>query len=195
MPQKFDTRQKQSLLSDERHEALQPEALLRRLGLRKGDTMADIGCGPGFFTLPAAKIVGTTGHVFAADIQGEMLTAVRSRAAEAELANVRVVKTSDTEIPLPAASCNFILMAFVLSELDQRATFLHKAARLLKPKGRLIVMEWVKREEPDDPLADERIPLDDLLADATAAGLRLDEREDLDESQYYCVFLPATEKR
>jgi len=195
MPQKFDTRQKQSLLSDERYEALQPEALLRRLGLRKGDTMADIGCGPGFFTLPAAKIVGATGHVFAADIQGEMLTAVRSRAAEAELANVRVVKTSDTEIPLPAASCNFILMAFVLSELDQRATFLHKAARLLKPKGRLIVMEWVKREEPDDPLADERIPLDDLLADATAAGLRLDEREDLDESQYYCVFLPATEKR
>jgi ubiquinone/menaquinone biosynthesis C-methylase UbiE len=182
-------------LSDERHAALQPEALLRRLGLRKGDTMADIGCGPGFFTLPAAKIVGPTGRVLAADIQGEMLTAVRSRAAEAELANVRVVKTSDTEIPLPATSCNFILMAFVLSELDQRATFLHKAARLLKPKGRLIVIEWIKREEADGPPADERIPLDDLLADATAAGLRLDEREDLDESQYYCVFLPATEKR
>jgi ubiquinone/menaquinone biosynthesis C-methylase UbiE len=195
MPQKFDTRQKQSLLSEERHEALQPEVLLRRLGLRKGDTMADIGCGPGFFTLPAASIVGPTGRVFAADIQGEMLTAVRSRAAEAELTNVRVVKTSDTEIPLPAASCNFILMAFVLSELDQRATFLHKAARLLKPKGRLIVVEWVKREEADGPPADERIPLDDLLADATAAGLRLDEREDLDESQYYCVFLPAAEKR
>ena len=158
MPQKFDTRQKQSLLSDERHEALQPDALLRRLGLRKGDTMADIGCGPGFFTLPAAKIVGPTGRVFAADMQGEMLTAVRSRAAEAELTNVRVVKTSDTEIPLPAASCNFHPDGVCSEQLDQRATFLHKAARLLKPKGRLIVVEWVKREEADGPPADERSP-------------------------------------
>src|SRR5262245_63793152 len=55
MPTKFDTRKKDLLLSDERHERLKPAELLRSLGLRAGQTLADIGCGPGFFTVPAAR--------------------------------------------------------------------------------------------------------------------------------------------
>ena len=104
MPQKFDIRQRQELLSEQREATLHPDALLRRLGLARGDTVADIGCGPGFFTLPAADIVGDEGVVLAADIQGEMLSAIRSRAAEHGLTNVHVVKTSDKEIPIPDGS-------------------------------------------------------------------------------------------
>ena len=72
MPTKFDTRNKDLLLSEARQETLKPEELLRSLGLRAGQTIADIGCGPGFFTVPAARIVGEDGHVYAADIQGDM---------------------------------------------------------------------------------------------------------------------------
>jgi ubiquinone/menaquinone biosynthesis C-methylase UbiE len=141
MPQKTDPRKKHLLLSEERHEALQPEKLLRKLGVRAGDTVADIGCGPGFFTLPAAAIAGQRGMVLAADIQGEMLTTVRSRAAEQGLTNVRVLKTSESEIPLPEGSCDFVLLAFVLDEVDQRSTFLHRAARAMKSTGKLAVLE------------------------------------------------------
>jgi ubiquinone/menaquinone biosynthesis C-methylase UbiE len=192
MPSKFDTRKKDLLLTEERHAALQPEALLRDLGLRKGQTVADIGCGPGFFTLPAARLVGDTGQVYAADIQGEMLAAVRTRAAEAGLANVRVVKTSDTEIPLPAASCDLVLLAFVLDEIEQRARFLHRAARLLKPQGKLVVLEWQKTEQTEGPPQEDRISTDDLAADAQAVGLRIAEQRDLDERHYLCVLAPAT---
>ncbi|MGH2486323.1 MAG: class I SAM-dependent methyltransferase, partial [Ktedonobacterales bacterium] len=96
MPTKFDARKRQSLLSEERELALKPEKLLRELGLKEGNTMADIGCGPGFFTVPAAQIVGEKGVVLAADVQGEMLSAVKSHITEKGLKNVRVVKTSDT---------------------------------------------------------------------------------------------------
>ncbi len=136
MPTKFDTRKKHVLLSDERHDDLRPEEFLRELGVDTGQSVADLGSGPGFFTLPAARIVGEGGQVFAADIQGEMLTAVRSRATEAGLTNVHVVKTSDAEIPIPAESCDFVLLFFVLHEIGQRAHFLHRAARLLKPGGK-----------------------------------------------------------
>jgi ubiquinone/menaquinone biosynthesis C-methylase UbiE len=191
MPQKFDIRQRQELLSEQREDMLQPGALLRRLGLSSGDTVADIGCGPGFFTLPAAEIVGEGGVVLAADIQGEMLSAIRSRAAEHGLTNVHVVKTSDKEIPIPDASCDVVLLAFVLDEVEQRASFLHRAARLLKPGGRLAVLEWEKEQQPDGPPMADRISPEELRADADAAGLYLDEQRELNDLHYICVFTRA----
>lgn len=191
MPHKFDVREKQLLLSEEREAILQPEKLLTALGLKPGHTIADIGCGPGFFALPAARIVGEYGRVLAGDIQGEMLTAVRSRATEAGLENVRVVKTGEVEIPIVPESCDFVLLAFVLNEIEQRATFLHRAARLLKPSGRLAVLEWQIRDEVSGPPLSERIPPEELEEDARTAGLRMSEQGDLGDGQYYCVFVPA----
>lgn len=194
MPHKFDTRMRHMLLSDERYEALRPKELLRSLGLKAGDTMADIGCGPGFFTLPAAEIVGKNGVVLAGDVQGEMLSTVKSRVSEAGLTNVHVLKTSETDIPLPASSCNLVLLAFVLNEVSQRASFLHKSARLLRPNGRVAVLEWLPREGDEGaegPPQEDRIAPEMLTDDAQAAGLHLSERRDLNDDQYLCVLVPS----
>lgn len=188
MPQRFDTRKRSHLLSDERAAALQPEKLLRELGLGEGMTIADIGCGPGFFTIPAAQIVGPTGVTLAADIQGEMLSAVRSRALEHGLTNVRIVKTNDREIPIPPGTCDFALLAFTLHEIEHRASFLHRAARALKPGGRLIALEWDKAEGPVGPPQEDRISPDELMADAQAAGLRMVDERSLSDDQYLRVF-------
>lgn len=193
MPIKSDPRNKDHLLSEERHTRLQPRALLRSLGLKAGDTVADIGCGPGFFTLPAAEIVGPEGVVVAADIQGEMLTTVRMRAAEQGLSNVRLIKSGETELPLPAQSFDLVIAAFVLHEVPKHATFLRKMGRLLKSSGRLAVLEWQKHETEFGPPIEDRIAPDELIADATAAGLRLSKRRELGDDQYLCTFV-ATEK-
>ena len=188
MPQRFDTRKRSHLLSDERAAALQPEKLLRELGLSEGMTIADIGCGPGFFTIPAAQIVGPTGVTLAADIQGEMLSAVRSRALEHGLSNVRIVKTNDRDIPIPPGTCDFALLAFTLHEIEHRASFLHRAARALKPGGRLIALEWDKVEGPVGPPQEDRISPEELMADAQAAGLRMVDERSLTADQYLRVF-------
>ena len=188
MPQRFDTRKRQHLLSEEREAALKPEKLLRDLGLSEGMTIADIGCGPGFFTIPAAKIVGEHGHALAADIQGEMLSTVRSRALEHGLNNVRIVKTNDREIPIASGSCDYVLLAFTLHEIDHRASFLHRAARTLKPGGRMIVIEWDKAPGPIGPPLEDRITPEELAADAQAAGLRQMEERALASDQYLRVY-------
>jgi len=195
MPTKSDPRQKDRLLSDERQAALQPRALLRSLGLKPGETVADIGCGPGFFTLPAAEIVGPEGVVVAADIQGEMLSTVRMRAAEQGYGNIRLVKTSETEVPLPAASFDHVVAAFVLHEVPRHATFLRRLARLLKPTGRLAVVEWQKIAQPEGPPIEDRISPDELIADAGAAGLRLSKRRELGDYHYVCIFVPVESDR
>ncbi len=191
MPTKFDPRMKDRLLSEDREARLQPKTLLRGLGLKSGDTLADIGCGPGFFTIPAAEIVGPEGQVVAADIQGEMLTAVRVRAAEQGLHNVRLVKTSESDVPLRAAQFDVVLAAFVLHEVPRHATFLRKMALLLKPKGRLAVLEWQKKATEIGPPQEDRIAPDELIADAQAAGLRIHKRNDLGDDQYLVVFTPV----
>ncbi|HEY7983923.1 MAG TPA: methyltransferase domain-containing protein, partial [Ktedonobacterales bacterium] len=171
MPQKFDPRMKDQLLSDERQKLLQPAKLLRSLGLRAGDTLADIGCGPGFFTLPAAEIVGVRGLVYAADIQGDMLSAVKTRATEANLTNVQVIKSSDTEVPIRAASVDMALLAFTLHEIEPRARFLHRVSRLLKPTGKLVIIEWEKQSDAPSPPANPPLTAEDAIKDAEAAGL------------------------
>jgi ubiquinone/menaquinone biosynthesis C-methylase UbiE len=191
MPHKSDPREKETLLSEERQAALQPENLLRRLGLRSGDTIADVGSGPGFFTLPAAKIVGADGLVYAADIQGEMLTAVRSRAVQEGLTNVKLVKTSEVSVPIPPESCDMVLLAFTLNELDQHATFLHRLARLIKPNGKLVILDWEKHEQPEGPPLEYRVSPETVRGDADAAGLQIEKQESLNEHQYLFVLVPV----
>jgi ubiquinone/menaquinone biosynthesis C-methylase UbiE len=191
MPRKFDPRDRELLISEERHAQLQPRALLRQLGLKSGDIIADIGCGPGFFTLPAAEIVGERGIVLAADIQGEMLSALKTRLVEHGLTNVRLMKMNDTETPLPPHFCDLVLAAFVLHEAPARASFLRRLALLLKPEGRLAVLEWEKHEKEPGPPLEYRISPEELVADAHAAGLRLRKRRELNEHQYLAVFTPA----
>ena len=191
MARKFDPRLKDRLLSEEREELLHPADLLRDLGLARGDTLVDIGCGPGFFTIPAAEIVGSEGRVLAADIQGDMLSAVKARVLEHGLSNVRIVKTSDTEIPMPPNCADLVLLAFTLNEVDQRARFLHRVGRLLKPGGKVAVIEWEKLAESSGPPIEARISSDELLKDAEAAGLGPEEQRSLNEHHYLCVLSPS----
>ena len=190
MRAKFDPKMKDRLMSEERYALLHPDTLLRDLGLAPGDTLADIGCGPGFFTIPAAEIVGKEGRVYAADVQGDMLAALRSRVQEHELTNVRMVKTSETEIPLQEGCADLALVAFTLHEVEHRARFLHQVRRALKPSGRLAVIEWEPDAEGSGPPTGTRLSPDEVIKDAEAAGLRLDERRELNDQHYLLVLVP-----
>lgn len=76
MTHKFYVKNKYKLDNAKGRELLPPEQTLIRLGLHEGDTMADIGCGIGYFTIPASKIVGDSGKIFAMDLLPEMLEEV-----------------------------------------------------------------------------------------------------------------------
>ena len=88
------------LLSDERRAKLPPEATLSAAGVASGQTVVDVGCGPGYFTLPAAELVGPRGKVYGVDVQPEMVEACRQRAAEAGVRQVEVLQSSETHVPL-----------------------------------------------------------------------------------------------
>ena len=137
MSKKFDPRKKAILLTAEREAQMQPRALLTSLGVKVGDVVADVGCGPGFFAIPAAELVGPTGKVFAADVQSDMIAAMMMRVFETGLRNIEILKASETDVALPAAGVDLILLAFMLHELSQRSCYLFRLRRPLRSTGRI----------------------------------------------------------
>jgi 2-polyprenyl-3-methyl-5-hydroxy-6-metoxy-1,4-benzoquinol methylase len=165
------------LLSSERHTTLPPEQTLRSAGVARGQTVVDIGCGPGYFTLPAAGMVGPHGTVYAVDTQPEMVEACRRRVAEAGVRNVEVRLSSPAHVPLPDGIAGRVLISLVLHEADNPTALLREARRLLEPGGEVALVEL--REETGPPGA-PRLSAKEVASAAAAAGLRVRRQQDLD---------------
>ncbi len=119
-----------------------PKWLLRPL-VAPGETVADLGCGPGFFTLPLAELVGNSGQVIAVDVQQGMLDMLRTRAEAAGLSRRIQPHLATADGLGVTASADFALAFWVLHEVPDQHRFLQDAHDLLRPGGRLLLVEPV----------------------------------------------------
>ncbi len=136
MPHKFDPAQAAKLLESGRYEWQSPERILDSLGLRRGEVLAVVGCGPGVFSVPAALRVAPGGRVYAVDISLDMLMQLGQRLYAEGLANVEKVLSKETNIPLPDGCADAALLANVLHEAEDPAALLAEARRLVRRGGR-----------------------------------------------------------
>lgn len=186
MPKKFDPHNKHRLISPERRKIMDPERVLSLLPLEPDQVVADIGCGPGFFTLPLARRL-THGMVIALDIAAEMLAAVREKVAEAGIDNVEVRASGELDFPVPAASVDGVFLAFVLHEVEDKATFLERLKGVLKPGGWLAVLEWYRQETEYGPPLEDRLTLKEVQELASSAGFTVNDEQPLNEDHYLLV--------
>ena len=127
------------LVRPQRFRRCPPFKTLRMMGLRKGMDVADIGCGPGFWTLPAARIAGAAARVYACDISPRMLAAARQRASADGHTNITFKRSRTYQVPFAPAWADFCIMSYVLHEVDDPPRLLAEAARVLRPEGILAV--------------------------------------------------------
>ena len=114
--------------------------------LKSGDTAIDLGCGPGFFTIPMTELVGPSGTVIAVDLQEEMLARVRSKLAnmkdQSMAAKLIFHKCDVEEIKLDEkVQADFILAYYMVHETPDRYHFLQQLRMLLKPSGSILIVE------------------------------------------------------
>ena len=184
---KYDPAKMDRLLAPERYELLDIHRILSLLPLTHYQTVADIGCGPGFFTIPLAKTLWE-GKVYALDIQEEMLEACRRRVEEARLGNVEVMLSKEAKFPLEASSLDGAMVSLVLHSQINKAAFLKAVVKLMKPGGWLAFINWHLVPEPTHgPPAKRRISVEDVLSLVEDAGLRVNLRRDLTEELYLLV--------
>jgi len=104
-------------------------------------TVLDIGCGPGFFSVDIARMVGSTGRVIAADLQEGMLAKVKEKIHGTELeGRITLHKCRQDKIGV-SESIDFALAFYIVHEVTNQAEFFSEIKSILKPNGRLLVVE------------------------------------------------------
>jgi ubiquinone/menaquinone biosynthesis C-methylase UbiE len=175
MPHKFEAKDKNKLDTEWRRQNLPPLPTLEKLGLKASDTFADIGCGIGYFTVPAAQFVDGQNKVYALDTSAEMLAETEKRAAEASVGNMITVLTDENDLKLPDASVTFALMVNVLHEIEDKQRFIREINRILALNGKIAVIEWNKENTDMGPPAEQRIGNDEVAALLNALGFKVGE--------------------
>lgn len=133
--------------------------------IREGNTVVDIGCGPGYFTIDLAKMVGENGKVAAVDIQQTMLSKVRKKALRHGVSQRMIYHQCGAERIGLNQRADFILAYYVIHETPDPKQFLAELGRMLKPNGKILVVE--------PKMHVSQTAFDTMLTDAESAGLAI----------------------
>jgi ubiquinone/menaquinone biosynthesis C-methylase UbiE len=142
-----------------------PEEILRHTGLQAGQTLVDIGCGEGFFTLPAARLAGPDGLVYGIDSNPEAMDLLKQKAAVEGLQNIRLTVKEAEEALICEGCADLTFLGLVLHDFRDAVQVLQNARKMLKPGGHLINLDWQKAPMEMGP------PLEKRFDNATASGL------------------------
>lgn len=189
MPHKFDVNKIKRLDSPERLKALPPfDEIFSQLPLKPFQSIADIGCGTGTFSLPLAGYL-TQGNLYCLDIAEEMLEEVRKKVHDNKVTNIVVRKSNDLDFGVEPRSLDGVFMTFVLHEQEDRITFLKALKGLLKNNGWVGFVEWVKKDMREGPPLAERIDQSEARALANSSGLKVLKEKAFGDKFYMMVLV------
>jgi ubiquinone/menaquinone biosynthesis C-methylase UbiE len=166
----------------------QPERALGVIGVKRGQIVADVGAGSGYYTVRLARRVAPGGIVYATDIQPEMLALLDKRLKRERVAGVVPVLATLDDPRLPDAALDLILMVDVYHELSRPQQMLRQLKRALKPDGRLVLIEF-RKEDPSVPIRFEhKMSVAEAELELEAEGFRLARVSDVLPWQHVLIF-------
>lgn len=124
---------------------IDPKNNINQFELSRGMRVADLGAGSGFYTIEAAKIVGSDGRVYAVDVQKELLDRIKISAHNEQLFNVEVIWGDIEKIggtKLADSSIDAVVVSNILFQIEDKDNFLTEIRRILKPNGRILIVDW-----------------------------------------------------
>jgi ubiquinone/menaquinone biosynthesis C-methylase UbiE len=168
---------------------LAPQDVIRLLNLASGMSIADIGAGSGFFAFPFARVIEPDGRLCAVDLQPEMLEFLRAKLrSAASPRNLELIAGTATATNLKDASCDLVFLGNVWHELDDHARVLLEMARILRPGGRVAILDWrTDVQNPPGPPAGHRIAAADTTAALQAAGWAVLQTTDVGRYSYLVI--------
>jgi ubiquinone/menaquinone biosynthesis C-methylase UbiE len=152
--------------------------MLKALRIKEGETVCDMGCGNGFYSLKLAEMVGKKGEVLAVDIQPEMLHLLKLRAKAAGIENIRPILGTTVDPDLPEGKVDLILCVDVYHEFSNPEEMLAAMRKSLKPHGRLALVEF-RSEDPKVPILPlHKMSKEQILKELPPNGFKLVEQFD-----------------
>jgi arsenite methyltransferase len=178
----------QALEDPKREEWQQPDEIVQTLDLKPDDEVAEIGAGSGYFTLRLAKAIGASGKVYAADIEQKMLDYIDHRVEREKVDNIQTILAAPNDPHLGSASVDLIFICNTLHHIPNRAPYFKLLLRALRPGGRLVIVDFHKRDMPVGPPVAMKIDRKACIKEIEAAGFHLAKEYDFLKYQYFLVF-------
>ena len=133
--------------------------------IKKGMTVLDLGCGPGFFTIDIAKMVGKSGRVIASDLQEGMLQKLRDKIRGTELEEYIILHKSEEDKIAVIENVDFILLFYMVHEVPGQKAFFNELITILKPNGQVFMIE--------PPFHVSKKDFENTIKIATSAGFKV----------------------
>jgi arsenite methyltransferase len=177
------------MLEDPKRDAYQkPHEVVTALNLQDGDVVADIGAGSGYFSFRLVNHVGGKGRVYAVDINPDMIRYMNRRIRDLGLKNLITILSDPDDPLLTKASVDVIFLCEVWHHIENQTQYLARLRQILKPSGRVVMIDFHKRELPVGPPVEMKIAREDVLGQMQPNGFRLVKEYTFLPYQYFLVF-------
>jgi ubiquinone/menaquinone biosynthesis C-methylase UbiE len=182
------------LMSDERRSYQNPLKISKLIGVRKGMTVVDMGCGPGFFTLPLAALVGPKGLVYAVESNPTMLRHLREniRRTGANVKAIKVLRADVSATKVPSASADVVLLGRILHDIEDKKALLKEVKRVCRPEGIVVDLDWKKVRMKHGPPYEIMLSKGESTKILTENGFRLIRTFDPGRYHYGLILRPRT---
>lgn len=171
-----------------------PITNINELGVYEGMVAVDLGAGTGAYTIPLAERVGESGRVYAVEVQKEFLTNIKDAATARDLKNVEVIwgdieRLGGTKIKDEIA--DVAVVSNVLFQAEDKGELLREVKRILKPQGKLLLVDWKDSFGNLGPAPDAVVPANIAQGLAEREGFVVKKAFDAGEHHYGFVFYKA----
>lgn len=170
---------------------MNPEEIVKKLDIKSGMTIADFGCGAGYFTIPIAKLVRNSGKVYAVDVLSSALEAVASKAKLYGLMNIKSIRANVEVVgglKMEDKSVDLVVLANILFQCADHNSVLIEAKRILKDTGRIIIIDWVPKKIPLGPKFEHCLSEDYIKKLAIKNSLKFIRDVDISCHHYCMIF-------
>lgn len=174
----------------ERLKWLPPAEVLAYLPISNGTKVADVGTGSGYFALPLANAIGPAGHVFAVDLQSEMLELLQQKLERRDSPrNISLHQGSALQVPLPDGKIDLVFYANIWHEIDDPDAAFHEARRIVAaPKGTIAILDWREdKTSPPGPPPEHRISAASIVRFLEERGCRDISRRAVGDLSYLVI--------
>lgn len=161
-----------------------PVDILSRIGLGPNMVMIDVGSNDGYFTIPAAKLVGSGGHIFAVDVSELAIQKLNEKLKLASITNCTTLTAKAEETIFVEAKADLVFMGTVLHDFEDPEKVLINARKMLKKNGKLVNLDWRKKKTDMGPPLEKRFSKDKASKMVEAAGLKIIKLQNYDDNYY-----------
>ncbi len=181
--------------SPERDARQKPEAVVRRMEIKAGMFIADIGAGTGYFARRFARAAGKNGRVTAYDVEPAMTEHVNRAARRLGLSNLSAETIAASRPKLPRRNFDIIFLCNTYHHIAERETYFRNLLNAVKLTGRLVIVDFKKDAGVERPPRRYRISREDAMNELKRAGYECKADTELLPDQYYLECRPRLMRR